>query len=68
MPRRNPRRNPTPGDDDAPGDDVPDGQNDIGAVLRALLGRLRSLEERLDGPTRDDVQLTTSRQWRGQWK
>jgi len=67
MPRRNPRRNPTdddPGDDDptsreddgnAPGGAAPDNPPAIGAVLRAVLDPLVSLEERLDGPRREIV-------------
>ena len=64
MPRRNPRRNPTdPGDDDpnsdedegnAPGDVAPEDSTGIGAVLRAVLDRLTSLEERLDEPRRGE--------------
>mmetsp|Transcript_18778 Transcript_18778/g.38728 ORF Transcript_18778/g.38728 Transcript_18778/m.38728 type:complete len:138 (+) Transcript_18778:878-1291(+) len=67
MPRRNPRRNPTdnnPGDDDpnsdedegnAPGGVAPEASTGIGAVLRAVLDPLVSLEERLDGPRREIV-------------
>ena len=67
MPRRNPRRNPTdnnPGDDDpksdedegnAPGGVAPEDSTGLGAVLRAVLDRLTSLEERLDGPRREEA-------------
>ena len=67
MPRRNPRRNPTdddPGDNDptsreddgnAPGGAAPENSTGIGAVLRAVLDWLVSLEERLDGPRREIV-------------
>ena len=68
MPRRNPRRNPTdddPKDDDpnsnedegnTPGDASLEDPNAIGAVLRAVLDRLKRLEERLEGPRREETE------------